>query len=427
MSDIVYKFGSFLDSKVPDHPVFSRKLLVAGLRAFGLKLDHRPDPRLPESRQYLASLLNDVVVDMLTHPDRAALTSVFMPCEMLQVMGIRPLCAELYSAFVNGAHAEKAFVEAAENEGISETFCSYHKVLLGSAYSGVLPKPAMIVNTSLICDANNLTFRSLSDHYGIPQFYLDVPPEPGEESVMYVADQLRQMKTYLEDQTGRRFDEEKLKEAVARSGRTIQNMLDTQEYRRDRWLTADMASELYEIYVTHIGLGTPEVERYTQMLKRDFAAAPDKKNFGTRILWVHTAPNWQKPVRDMFNFNDDSQIIGCDMNWDALIPMDPEHPYESMARRLVDSTFNGNGERRIEAAIEMADKLEADGAIIFCHWGCKQTMGLSTQFKKKLEEAGYPSLILNGDGCDESNSSDGQVATRLNAFMEMLKEGKRRK
>ncbi|MGN0708841.1 MAG: 2-hydroxyacyl-CoA dehydratase subunit D, partial [Anaerovoracaceae bacterium] len=424
MSDIVYKFGSFIDKNVPGHPALSRDLLVAGFRAFGLKLHHKPDKRLPESRQYIAGLLNDRVCDMLTHSDRAALTSVFTPCEMLHVMGIRPLCAELYSCFINGAHAEKAFVEAAEAEGIAETFCSYHKILLGSAYSGVLPRPAMIVNTSLICDANNLTFRALSDHYGIPQFYIDVPPEGGEDSVAYVAGQLRELGKYLEDMTGRRFDEEKLKERIACSGRTIRDLLDTQPLRREKWLTSDIASELYEIYATHMGLGTEEAEHYSKLLKRDFENAPSAQGRGTRILWIHTIPNWQEPVRRMFNFSDEAQIIGCDLNWDSLIEMDPEKPYESMARRLVDSTFNGNGSRRVEAAVRMAEKLDADGAVIFCHWGCKQTMGLSVQFKKALEDAGYPALILNGDGCDESNSSDGQVATRLNAFMEMLREEK---
>ncbi len=422
MSDIAQKFGSFVDRQVPNHPVLSRQLLLAGVGAFGLKLNHMPDKRLPKSRQYIAGLLNEVFIDMLKHPEQAALTSVFMPCEMLQVMDIKALCAELYSAFVNGAHAEKAFIEAAENEGIAETFCSYHKILLGSAYSGVLPKPKLIVNTSLICDANNLTFRALSDHYGIPQFYLDVPPYPDGEAVAYVADQLREMKTFLEDQTHKAFEEDKLKEAVARSQKTIENLLAVQPLRKDRWLTADIASELYEIYVTHIGLGSPEAEVYSRQLLQDYTQAPAHNGKKLRILWVHTIPNWQQPIRDTFNFQDEAQIIGCDLNWDSLLPMNPEKPYESMARRLVESTFNGDGSRRIEAAVDMAEKLEADGVVYFCHWGCKQTMGLSVTCKNRMEEAGFPTLILNGDGADQTNASDGQVATRLNAFMEMLKE-----
>ena len=93
-----------------------------------------------------------------------------------------------------------------------------------------------------------------------------------------------------------------------------------------------------------------------------------------------------------------------------------------MARRLVENHFNGRGERRIEKCIRMCSDLEADGAVVFCHWGCKQTAGISVSLKDALEENGFPTLILNGDGCDEDNSSDGQVSTRLNAFIEMLEE-----
>ena len=32
----------------------------------------------------------------------------------------------------------------------------------------------------------------------------------------------------------------------------------------------------------------------------------------------------------------------------------------------------------------------------------------------------YPVLLLDGDGCDRANTMDGQTATRLDAFLEML-------
>ena len=76
--------------------------------------------------------------------------------------------------------------------------------------------------------------------------------------------------------------------------------------------------------------------------------------------------------------------------------------------------------RRIDNAIAWAKKLNADGVILFCHWGCKQTMGLSTLAKRRLEEAGLPTLVLDGDGCDSRNVADGQMVTRVGAFLEQL-------
>ena len=37
-----------------------------------------------------------------------------------------------------------------------------------------------------------------------------------------------------------------------------------------------------------------------------------------------------------------------------------------------------------------------------------------------FEEAGLPTLILDGDGCDRSHGGEGQTSTRLGAFLEML-------
>ena len=115
--------------------------------------------------------------------------------------------------------------------------------------------------------------------------------------------------------------------------------------------------------------------------------------------------------------------MGCDLSFEGLVEIDPDQPYESMARRLVLSRWNG-GQERIDAASEAARALNVDGVICFCHWGCKQTMGLSAILKTRLEKQEFPTLILNGDGCDRRNASDGQTQTRLAAFLEMIEKGK---
>ena len=40
--------------------------------------------------------------------------------------------------------------------------------------------------------------------------------------------------------------------------------------------------------------------------------------------------------------------------------------------------------------------------------------------KQKFEAEGFPCLILDGDGCDRSHGGEGQMATRVEAFIEML-------
>lgn len=421
MGNVIAKFGRCVCKITPEHPQAGRRLLLAGFGAFGLKLRLAPDKRLPPSRQYVARYVNQTLTGVLSHPERAAMVSVFMPCELLEAMDIVPMCAELYAAFMAGAGSEAVFAETAEAAGIPETYCSYHKVLLGSAYAGVLPAPAMVVNTSLVCDANNLTFRELAAHYGIPQYYVEVPPEQSEESLRYVEGQLRELAAFLQDKTGRRLEEDRLRQALVRSRNTIELFRACQERKAGRRLPGDLTSEMYEIYMTHNALGTAQAQRYARTLLADLEAAPPAH--GLRLLWLHTIPFWQEPARQALNFSGRCQVVSCDMNFEGLVDIDPDRPYESMARRLVYSRWNGGGER-VAAAVDMARALSVDGVICFCHWGCKQTMGLSAVLKTTLEENGFPTLIINGDGCDRRNTSDGQTATRLNAFLEMLEEAR---
>ena len=92
--------------------------------------------------------------------------------------------------------------------------------------------------------------------------------------------------------------------------------------------------------------------------------------------------------------------------------------------RILMSIYNGSVKQRIRRAQELADLTEADGGILFAHWGCKGTIGASSLIKNSLENAGLPTMVLDGDGCNPANSSDGQVSTRLQAYLEMLSEGK---
>ena len=93
-----------------------------------------------------------------------------------------------------------------------------------------------------------------------------------------------------------------------------------------------------------------------------------------------------------------------------------------MTGRLLSNTANGAGQRRIDAVLRLAEDLDADGVVWYCHWGCKQTAGLSALAKRELEEKGYPTLILNGDGGDRNNVNDGQTVTRMEAFLELLEK-----
>ena len=422
MSDIVENFGRLVGRQIENKPQWARRLLLTGYYAKRLQLKWAPQKGLSPARNDLAITSMNAVIAPLRHPETAALVSIFTPCEMLQAMEIRPMLAEAMASYINGAKAESAFIAYAQDAGLPETFCSYHKVLLGGILSGVIPKPRFVFNTSLVCDANCLTFRMAAEHWKIPQFFLDIPYHADEEAVQHVEDQLRDFAGFLEDHTGRKLDEEKLKAHVASSGRTMASLERAQKLKKGRYLSNGLTDEMYEVFANHVLLGTPQTERFALQLEKDLKAAQPTK--GVRLLWMHVIPYYQEDLKEMLNFSDRCQIIACDMNFDEYIETDPEKPYESMARRLVFDSFNGPAARRIDRSLKMCRDLEIDGVVYFCHWGCKQTLASAQTVRDAMEEAGYPTLVLDGDGCDSGNTSNGQIRTRMEAFIEMLEERK---
>ena len=98
-----------------------------------------------------------------------------------------------------------------------------------------------------------------------------------------------------------------------------------------------------------------------------------------------------------------------------------------LRKKMVNCIYNGSVKQRIQRAQELASLTEADGGILFAHWGCKGTIGASSLIKNSLENAGLPTMVLDGDGCNPANSSDGQVSTRLQAYLEMLEKSREEK
>lgn len=424
MRDIVASFGAWVQSTCEKDPVKARRWLARGYQAKELQIRH--DPRLkdsPAARMVAAQTMRAMTLP-LVHPERSAMASLFLPCEPLQVMGLYPYSCEGLGCFLSGTQAEQSFLQYAESQGLPDTFCSYHRVFIGAAEKGLMPKPQFILNTTLACDANLLTFRRLAKYFQVPQFVVDVPYETDDQAINYVADQLREMVRFMEKKTGHTLDEDALRAAVARSQRSMEQFDRYMTLRAGKLLVGELTGEMFSAFALHTLLGTPETEAYTRLCIQEAEKAPPAT--GVRLFWMHTTPFWVQPLRQVTDYNRQVQVVACDMCFEGLLkgPMDPD-PYRAMAQRVVCSAFNGPVERRIQRGIDAAFQVQAEGAVWFCHWGCKHTLGGAQLAKQRFESAGIPCLVLDGDGCDRSHGGEGQLATRMEAFVEMLKAGGR--
>ena len=208
--------------------------------------------------------------------------------------------------------------------------------------------------------------------------------------------------------------------AFVRSRDSMRDFRRIMALKADRHETTKMTSHMLDAFAMHVMLGTEDTSLYTAKMVRNLEELPPKRA-GVRLLWVHALPYWQTSLGSLFNYNDRVEILSCDMVFDHLdTELDPDRPYESLAEMLLADSFNGPAERRLNAVLRYAREMHADGIIYFSHWGCKQTMGISVLAKKIFEEAGFPTLTLDGDGCDTRNIQVGQMVTRASAFLEQL-------
>lgn len=423
MNNLIELFGNHIYKTAPTNPLSARKKLCFAFSTAGLMCKYFPTKKLLPSRQFMQWAAADSAITPLKTGKNSAIVSLYLPCEILHSMGISTLFPEALACYLAAARSEQIFIDTAEQNFVSQTMCSYHKAFIGMVETGVLPKPDFIINTTLACDANHLSFRRAAEHYNVPQYIIDVPYNYSSGAVDYVAEQIKDMVTFIEKQ-GYTFDEAKLIETVEKSKQTLNNFNDILTLHANRSLSDEMTSQMLSVFATHVMLGTDNALKYSNDLKNELAAVPEGKK-GVRLLWVHTLPYWQDALRDLINFTDRCEIVACDMVMDAMYcDLEETDPYRFMADRLVRNTVNGNGTNRINATLELAKKLNANGIVWYCHWGCKQTAGLSNIAKSTFEANGFPTLILDGDGCNWNNVNDGQTVTRTEAFLELLENRK---
>jgi benzoyl-CoA reductase/2-hydroxyglutaryl-CoA dehydratase subunit BcrC/BadD/HgdB len=439
-------FGKTVNRNFRRRPRFTRGFLRFGYAAQQQLLRAKKgDLRLP-SQVFLEQLSMRAVRRALADPSRAALVNMFAPAELLHAMGLAPLCAEGFSSYLSGGRCERGFLDYAAERGVPETYCSYHRALLGAVLSGLLARPRFIVTSSSVCDANTNTFRTAAAHYGMDEFYIDVPCDETPGAVAYVRGQLESLVSFLEDGTGRRMERDELVRAVRNTNATVdfQRRFYDELARRD--FPNYISAEMHRILAGHNLIGTDGALAFFRMQYEDILACPvtggsgdagprdagdprdpqgpqgprDPRGDRKRVLWCHVLPYYVESLKEVFNHDGRLQLLASDMNFDQLITLDEDDPLGSMARRLIVNHFNGGAARRAESVTAMARKLRADAAIIFCHWGCKHSNGGAFLLRDALTGAGIKTLILDGDAVDRRGTNEAQLKTRLQAFLEIL-------
>jgi len=396
--------------------------IISGLRLEGFRIRHFYDKRLPKAVQFLNENAIVRIADALDSPDTLAWTNIFAPVEILQCFDLTCASMEALSSYLAGFHMEDTCIDAAEAEGIASTLCSYHKCFIGMLDRGLVPAAKVAVTTTLACDANLSTFRYVGRRYGVPVYAIDVPGEESPEAVAYLTEQLKELIALLESMTGKKVDQDRLREIIVRENNSKRDLWEFAKLRMIHQWPSTLTLNMFQLFATHLNIGMPWVEQYFHQQAEEIRQKPLSSE--KRLFWVHLQPFFEPSLKDYLNFGSKVAVAIDDFDLDYMEEMDPSDPLKALARKMIRNIYNGPFTRKVDAIEKMVTQLEPDGVVEFCHWGCKQSSGGVMLLKDRMRAIHMPMLVLDGDAIDRRGCQPEQIRTRFEAFLELLGEGK---
>jgi hypothetical protein len=292
-----------------------------------------------------------------------------------------------------------------------------------------------------------LSYLLIAQRLNIPYFVVDrkfVPFRPLEDDkeLKYVTDQLGAMIEDIEAKVpGLKYNEDILMEIQ-------HNFRKCLKYEQEQWkLRAAIPCPIApkesfrELLLRGSVKGVEYVRTYTEELAEKVAKGesglPQGVEERLRFLWSNTGPFHHDPFTWLGErgVSIPASLMTVYEGWRSgrePIWGDPWHgrkltPLEEEARQL-DYVWGRLGERWVQNHINVCRDLKMDGIVYFLQWGCTVTNNLGTVVAETAErELGIPTLLIEGRQLDETSWDGNDFLGRLEEFIEIALEAKKRR
>jgi len=347
-----------------------------------------------------------------------AFTSLFFPAELVYALGMTPFPLESIAGATSSLGMSVSFLQKAEEQWYSPDLCSFHRVGLGMALNGLLPKPTAVLSLSALCDGSNRCFANIAQFFGVPHFLIDVPQHRSPESLAYVEEQIRRIRSELEILLQRRVQTENWQLVFARSREMTDAWSGIVELQVRIPSAVPGDGVMSNVSTLYSFAGNPWGGRiFRQWKQRLEGEVPKAEKY--RLFWLHLFPFYRNDLYDFLESKSVS-LVGDEMTSNPFPPLDPAQPESSLAAKIYANSGIGGLEIRLQHILEKVRERKAQGVIHWSHRGCRQATGGAYLLKEKLRQAGIPTLILDGDCIDPREYASEQLRTRIEGFLELL-------
>jgi len=393
--------------------------------ASGIEARLREDPESASPRKLLALEIARLGRRLYSGGDRVAWCGVSAPVALRNAMGVPSGVVEFVGAMLASTGTVGPLLEEAEHAGYSTDACGYHRSVVGATLKGLMPVPDYLIATTCPCSGGLATIENLARLFEKDLFVLQVPQDESDRNVHYLADQIRDMAEFVAGHTGEPLDRDRLREAIENTNRAREIMIDAYQLAQ-RVPSPINGRDLRNFgIVVALFLGTEAAVEIAQAYRDEFAARVEAGVSGVpgeriRLLWIQNRIQFKHPLVKMLEEEYGAAIVADELNDITWAPIDPDDPYPGLARRAISIPLNGSVDSRVGHLKQLARDYRIDGAVNPCHWGCRQGTGARGLIEEGLKQVGVPVLNLEVDCVDQRNFAEGQLKTRLEAFVEMI-------
>lgn len=365
--------------------------------------------------------------------------------EIFYAMDLQPLFPENWSPICAAFGLTPRNFEVAEKMGYSRDLCGYLRNIIGYVHGlmneagtpmGGLPAPDILLSPGGGCIPVIKIFHELERRFPEAKVFRADLPQVALEKIQpyhvdYAVSEIERLIGFLEDTTGRKLDQDRLREVVALSDKACELWDEIMTYRR-HIPTPFSAAEIGIMFVMVTRQGTHHaVDFLTEV--RDEVSERAEAHVGVveeekiRLFWDNI-PLWYN--MGLFNYFEKMGGVVVAETYSAAwsLRLDPERPLEALALKSLKSyplVSCVSVKTRADMVLKACREYSIDGAILHRNKSCVPITLGQMDIKRALDEQlGVPSVIIDADHMDPENFSLGQFQTRGDAFMEMLLEKK---
>ncbi len=384
----------------------------------------------------LTAHYEDIADAMADESRKVAMFEFGLVPQLFYAFDCAPLCLEFYPSFFTGIDQNTVyeFIEAAEEAGVPSDTCSTDRFIIGSALCGELPTNSFFVTSSSPCDGTRIAYPILHKILECPMLFLDAPFRHDIEAVRYYARQLKDyLIPFLEKATGKKFDIDRLREAVIESNKAYECMLEILDTFRLK--PAPYGGLLRMMPYTNFiqEAGNPRTTKVMEMLRDDVTQrVKEGRTQGPfeekhRVQWLHVPPSYDREIFGWMEETFGAMVVSQTLSGSAVLePIDTsslDTMLEGVAWQGLDMTMSlmrFDTEKLLSFSLQAYDHYDCDCMIVTQHVGCNSICGARGMLKKVCRERDIPVLFLEFDYNDDRVLSPELMRTQIGEFFETV-------